>query len=308
MLSQHRLADQEIHNQSFCVGRSPVALLDDVLKDEYFRKLAAQVEAKIGIRLPPSKKAMVEGRLRPRARALGLPSLDAYGRHLFKEGGLEAEFDQIIDCVTTNKTDFFREPEHFEILVNRLVPDLLSQRRDRGRRSIKLWSAAASSGAEAYTLAMVMTELQATLPCEFSILGTDISTEILQEARRAVYPIAMLESIPKKCQKLYTMQAKDQARREFRIPPELRRLVRLQRLNLIGKHYDVERDIDVIFCRNVLIYLDRDVQRAVVERLLLHLRQNGYLILGHAEAMAGNDQPLLRQIAPTVFQLRETGV
>jgi chemotaxis protein methyltransferase CheR len=118
---------------------------------------------------------------------------------------LESEFDQIVDCVTTNKTNFFREPEHFEILVKRLVPSLLSQGRDRARRGIKLWSAAASSGAEAYTLAMVMTELQATLPCEFSILGTDISTEILQDARRAVYPISMLEGISAHFQKLFTM-------------------------------------------------------------------------------------------------------
>lgn len=307
MLSPLRRPEQDTDLAPPRARPAPVPLIDDMLRDEHFRKLSAHVEAKIGIRLPPSKKAMVEGRLRPRARALGLTSLEAYGRHLFANGGLDAEFDQIVDCVTTNKTDFFREPEHVDILVKRLVPTLLSQGRDRARMGIKLWSAAASSGAEAYTLAMVMTELQATLPCEFSILGTDIGSEILQDARRAVYPISMLEGIPAHFQKLYTMQPRDKDRQEFQIIPELRRLLRLQLLNLVTKSYDVERDFDVIFCRNVLIYFERDVQQAVVGRLASHLRPGGYLLLGHSEAMAGNDQPGLRQIAPTVFQVRETG-
>src|SRR6516164_9814628 len=133
--------------------------LVDGLTDREFARLAGLITDHVGIKLPPSKRTMVEGRLRRRVRLLGYNSLSDYCAFVLDEGGLREEFAYLIDAVTTNKTDFFREAEHFASLENEIVPKLLSQRRPAGRPILKLWSAAASTGAEAYTMAMVMADV-----------------------------------------------------------------------------------------------------------------------------------------------------
>ncbi|MBY6242653.1 protein-glutamate O-methyltransferase CheR [Methylosinus sp. Sm6] len=277
----------------------------DGLSDRYFRTLAAFVERETGIRLPPSKRMMVEGRLRRRVKALGLADLDEYAELVFERGQLEKESVHLIDCMTTNKTDFFREPEHFQILAQDIMPQLLAQRRRRTDR-FKLWSAASSIGAEAYTIAMVLADLAKVEPFDFRILGTDICSAALAQARRAVYPEDMLAPTPLAMRERYVMRSRDPARREARIVPELRRLTRFERLNLMDASYPVDEGMDVIFCRNVLIYFSARTQQAVVANLCRHLRPGGYLLLGHSESMAGGKQPDMRQIASTVFR-REGG-
>ena len=136
----------------------------------------------------------------------------------------------------------------------------------------------------------------------FSILGTDISTQVLAAARAAVYPASFVAPIPAPLQQRYLMQARDPAQDTVRIVPELRRKVRFEHLNLIDDSFPFDRDIDVIFCRNVLIYFDRPTQAAVLSRLVAHLRPGGYLLLGHSESMAGAGIPGLRSIAPTIYQ------
>ncbi len=274
----------------------------DVLRDEHFRKLARDIESRVGIKLPHAKKTMVEGRLRRRARALGIASLNAYGSHLFDRGQWEQEFSAVVDCVTTNKTDFFREPEHFEILRALVLPALVAAKSIRAGQGLKLWSAACSTGAEAYTLAMLLAAVQTRHDFGFSILGTDINSEVLETARRGVYAEDMGDPIPPDMRRTFTMEAIDERRKEFRIVPELRRHVKFSPLNLMQDTFNIERDFHVVFCRNVLIYFEKDVQRAVVGRLVRHLRPGGFLFLGHSEATAGGDQPALRQVAPTVFQ------
>ncbi len=277
-------------------------LAQDALRDEHFRRLARDIEARAGIKLPQSKKSMVEGRLRRRARALGLDSLDSYGRQLFEGGRLEAEFGHIINCVTTNKTDFFREPDHFDVLCRVVVPRFMSRSARRGDAPIKLWSAASSTGAEAYTLAMVLADLQGRQAFEFSILGTDINTDVIETARRGIYPIDMRDPVPEPMRRAYTMDAIDRNRREFRIVPELRARVKFKPLNLLDQRFEAARDFHVILCRNVLIYFERATQKAVIGRLVEHLRPGGYLVLGHSEATAGGEQPQLRQVGSTVFE------
>ena len=127
------------------------------LSDRQYQSIAALVQRRVGIQLPPAKRTMVEGRLRKRVRALGLASLDDYGRHLFEGDNLSGELPDLIDCITTNKTDFFREPAHFDFLRDRAMPALLA---GRCREPLKIWSAACSIGAEAYTIAMVLAEMQ----------------------------------------------------------------------------------------------------------------------------------------------------
>jgi chemotaxis protein methyltransferase CheR len=274
----------------------------DRLHEKHFAKLARLVEGHTGIRLPSGKRTMVEGRLRKRVRALGLQTLADYGEAIFDGGKLEDEFRHLVDCVTTNKTDFFREQEHFNFLRERAIPALSDLRRGGGNSPMKFWSAAASIGAEAYTIAMVAADALGLIGNRFSVLGTDISTEVIAQARRAIYPRAMAEPIPSALRQRYVMRALDASRQEVRIAPEIRRFVRFQHLNLMDDRYAVDRDVDVIFCRNVLIYFSKPTQDDVLRRLTSHLRKGGFLILGHSESLAGGEQSALRQIAPTVFQ------
>jgi len=274
----------------------------DSLSDEDFARIAELVGGHTGIRLPAAKRTMVEGRIRKRMRATGQSSFADYCRYVFEDGGLATEATHMIDAVTTNKTDFFREPEHFDVLRRHIVPDCLSRSRG-GKAAIKVWSAAASNGAEAYTIAMVLAEAARSGPkFDFSILGTDISTDILVQARRAVYPADFVAPVPADLQRRYLMHSRNPAAREVRIVPELRRHVGFMHLNLMDESYAVDGDVDAIFLRNVLIYFDKPTQAAVVGRLLKHLRPGGYLLLGHSESMIGA-AVRLKQLAPSVFKL-----
>ncbi|WP_291390463.1 CheR family methyltransferase [Devosia sp.] len=267
-----------------------------------FARIARLIEGEAGIRLPPGKRLMVEGRLRKRMRALGHPDFASYTDLLFNKAGLERELVHIINAVTTNKTDFFRESEHFDYLVEHMVPSLLARRAERNPL-LKVWSAASSTGAEAYTLAMVLNDLTAQgRAFRFAILGTDISTTVLAQGRRAVYPAEMIAPVPPDMQARYVMHARHPGtRREVRIVPELRRFVRFDHLNLMDQAYPYDRDCDIVFLRNVLIYFEKSDQEAVVTRLVGHLRPGGYLVLGHSESMIGTSLAV-RQVAPAVFQ------
>ncbi|WP_298957205.1 protein-glutamate O-methyltransferase CheR [uncultured Methylobacterium sp.] len=271
----------------------------ETLSDRHFRAVAELIQDRVGIQIPATKRTMLEGRLRKRMRALDLDSLDAYGRHLFEAGHLADEFVHLVDCVTTNKTDFFREPAHFDLLRDEMVPRLARP----GRSVLKVWSAAASMGAEAYSLAMVLDAMSAdgTAP-GYVVLGTDVSTEVLRLASAGIYPTAMLDAVPPALRRRYVMTARDPERAEGRIVPELRRRVRFRHLNLMEEAYPVDRDVDIVFCRNVLIYFDKPTQKAVLTRLAGHLRPGGYLVVGHSESMAGTGVPGLIQDSSTVFR------
>jgi chemotaxis protein methyltransferase CheR len=274
---------------------------DDHLSAIDFGRIARLVESEAGIKMPPGKRLMVEGRLRKRMRALGIPTFADYCNMLFKQGGLDHELTYLINAVTTNKTDFFREPEHFDFLTSDMVPNLIKQRSERNPL-LKLWSAAASTGAEAYTLSMVLRDLMlARRDFRFAILGTDISTQVLAQGQRAVYPAEMIAPVPAALQERYVLHArKPGLRPEVRMAPEIRRHVQFQHLNLMDTTYPFDRDVDVIFLRNVLIYFEKSDQATVVGRLVGHLRPGGYLVLGHSESMIGTSLSV-RQVAPAVF-------
>jgi chemotaxis protein methyltransferase CheR len=271
------------------------------LRERDFQRLAAFIHGTVGIKMPPSKRVMVEGRLRRRVRALGFSRFEDYCRFVFDEGGLEGETTAIIDAITTNKTDFFREPEHFRFLAATALPGLLERTGAGVRRPLKMWSAAASIGAEAYTLAMIAAEFGRELPgWRVEILATDICTEVLERAAVAIYPEDMVAPVPMDLRRRYLLRSRDRSRGEVRIAPELRRTVRFARLNLMDDSYPVDRDIDVVFCRNLLIYFDKATQQSVLRRLCSHLRPGGHLFLGHSETIAGLDLPV-RQVAATIF-------
>ncbi len=271
-------------------------VLDLSLTARDFQRLSRFINAVSGIKMSGAKKAMVEGRLRRRVRSLGFADFADYCRFVFDGGGLEQEGVHIIDAVTTNKTDFFREPEHFRLLAERVLPVLAGS-----GRPVRLWSAACSIGAEPYTLAMVASEFARSHPgFEFEILATDLSTEVLRIATAAIYSEDMVKPVPPDLRRRSLLRSKDRSLHQVRIVPELRRKVRFQNLNLMEEAYPVKGSFDVIFCRNVLIYFDKPTQAGVLSRLCEHLGPGGCLFIGHSETIAGYDLPL-RPVAPTVF-------
>lgn len=284
-------------------GPAPRRSVDDTLSPRNYEKLSQHIIKEIGIKLPADKRGMVEGRLRRRIRLLGFSNFDDYCRYLFDDEGLQKEMSFVVDLVTTHKTDFFREPEHYDLLEKRLLNALLENRSGGGRPLIKVWSAASSNGAEAYSLAMLLSEMsRVRRHFEFAVLATDISTSIIADGERAVYPEDAIAPVPKVMQDRYLMRArKPSGRMDVRIVPELRRKVQFAPLNLMDASYPYDRDIDIIFLRNVLIYFEKHDQDAIVKRLAGHLRPKGYLFLGHAESMIGGG-PGMRLVEPAVFE------
>ena len=269
------------------------------LSDRHFRTIAKFIETQVGIKLPANKRLMLEGRLHKRVRALNYSDLNEYVDNLFQGDHFEHELTHLIDVVTTNKTDFFREPAHFTFMKEIAVPSLL---RHHGRRGLKVWSAASSAGMEAYTAAMVLDDMTRTgSRFQFRILGTDISTAVLRLAKTAIYTRDVLTPVPPAFFKRYFLRPRDQSSDEVRIVPELRRLTHFMRMNLMDASYPVDRDVDIIFCRNVLIYFDKETQRKVVEQLCSHLRPGGFMMVGHSESMVHSLVPGLRQVRPTIF-------
>ena len=272
-----------------------------MLSQSDFHRLASFIQGYCGIRMPDSKRTMLEGRLRRRLAALRMTDFHQYCRYLFDEKGLEEEAIHLIDAVTTNKTDFFREPEHFRYLAEHAVPNLLGGRGLTRRRQLVVWSSACSVGAEPYTLAMVLSDLVGRgLDFDFSVLATDISTRVLGKAALGIYPEEMMAPVPPDYRRAYLMRARDRDRREMRVVPELRAKIRFSRMNLLEDAYPLDRLADVVFCRNVLIYFDKPTQQRVLTRLCDALRPGGYLFLGHSETVAGQALPV-EQVAPTVF-------
>ncbi len=274
------------------------------LSDRQFRTIAELIEAQVGIKLPAAKRLMLEGRLHKRVRALEYSDLNEYVEDQFKAGHLDdGELTHLIDVVTTNKTDFFREPSHFDFMKEIAVPELLKPR-TRETCDLKIWSAACSTGMEAYSAAMVLDDMKrAGGRFQFRILGTDISTAVLRLAKTAIYTRDTIEPVPKEFAKRYFLTSRDKSLGEVRVVPELRRSTHFMRMNLMDQTYPVDRDVDIIFCRNVLIYFEKHTQRKVVDRLCSHLRPGGYLMVGHSESMVHSVVPGLKQVQPTIFRV-----
>jgi len=264
------------------------------MSDRVFRHLSGFIQGHCGIKMPPVKKQMLEGRLRKRLRALNVSSFESYCEYVFKTGA-ETELIHMIDAVTTNKTDFFREPAHFDYLLEKILPEL-----SRSREKISVWSAGCSSGEEPYTIAMVLSEFAQEYKINFSVLGTDISTRVLEKARRAVYDHEKIEPVPMSFRKKYLLRGKDD-KGLVRIKPELRSQVHFRRLNLMDARFGMHDKVCLIFCRNVMIYFDRNTQEELLRKLCMQLIPGGYLFTGHSETLQGLDLPLAT-VAPTIHK------
>ena len=274
-----------------------------LLEDRDFRRLAEFIHTRSGIRMPPSKRTLLQSRMRRHSRGLGFKSLAEYCRWLFEGGGLAQDESALIDAITTNKTEFFRERHHFDFIAAVALP-ALHVAGSGTLRPLRLWSAGCSNGAEPYSLAMVCEDFARTVSgFRFEILATDISTRILKEAARAIYPYAKIEPVPTELRKRYLLR--DDSRGEVRIVPKLRRTVKFAYHNLMTEPYPAHKLTDIVICRNLLIYFDKPTQSDVLSRLCQRVRPGGYLILGHSEGVPRLTLPL-RSVAPTTF-IREIG-
>jgi chemotaxis protein methyltransferase CheR len=269
------------------------------MDNKIFERFSEFIQAELGIKMPSSKKTLLEARLQKRLRELGMSTHEEYCEYLFSPHGMDEELVKLVDVVTTNTTDFFREPKHFDILTSKVLPELVAKRGNA--RRVNIWSAGCSSGEEPYTLAMVLSEFSRQSTCfNFGILATDISTQVLRMAVRAIYPESKIGPIPEEYRKRYLLRSKDRERRLVRVAPEARNHVRFRRLNFM-EEFSFEDHLDIIFCRNVVIYFDRQTQETLFSRFCRKLSVGGYLFIGHSESLAGMSLPL-EPVAPTVYK------
>jgi chemotaxis protein methyltransferase CheR len=274
------------------------------MSNELFKRLSEFIYAESGIKMPLSKKTMLESRLLKRVRTMGLTTFSEYCNYLFSPEGIASELIHMIDVVTTNKTDFFREPQHFEYLMEYAVPNIIKSSGAGIRRPLMVWSAACSSGEEPYTLAMILDFFSWKVQrFKYLVLGTDISTRMIETARLGIYQEEHAVPIPIELRLKYLMRSKDRSKSIVKIVPELREHVKFRRLNFMDGDFGMREKMDIIFCRNVLIYFDRPTQEKVISKLCTYLHTGGYLFTGHSETLSGMTVPL-DTVANTISRRR----
>lgn len=272
------------------------------MSDKTFLGYSVFITEELGIRMPAAKKVMLQSRLAKRLRALGISSYEEYFDYLRSGEGKEREFKNFIDVVTTNKTDFFREPKHFSYLIRMVLPALL-RRKEKNDSQIRVWSVACSSGEEPYTLAMVLEDyLTRQKDVHYCILATDISTKVLEAAHLGIYDESRLETVPPDFKKRFFLRSRDRKSSKVRVVPELRTKVTCRWLNLMHDDYRIKQKMDIIFCRNVMIYFDRTTQEVILDNICGHLNCGGYLFMGHSETLSNAGRLQLVQVAPTIYQ------
>ena len=245
---------------------------DESISNADFGRLRSLIYEQSGINLSAEKKTMLELRIKRRLRSLDLNSFAQYCDYLFGPHGQKEEIVHLLDVVSTNKTDFFREPEHFEYLVQKAIPELMA--RNQSGRPLLVWSAGCSTGEEPYTLAMVLNECGPTNSgFRFRVLATDISTTVLAKADRGVFSVEVVGPVP----------------------PDL---------NFMDADFGLSQKADVIFCRNVIIYFDRATQEQIIQKLAAQLVFGGYAFVGHSETLHDMDIPLA-PVAPAIYRKRE---
>lgn len=268
-----------------------------------FHKYQQLIYAESGIWLGEHKHALLTGRLSRRLRLLGLSTMQEYFQ-LVTQPDQQHERAVMIDCITTNETHFFREPRHFEFLMQQVFPEWQRQAEARERtRHVRIWSAGCSSGEEPYSLGMLLLKhFPPDQGWDVEILATDICTKVLEKARTAIYPIERAKDIPQELLRAFMLKGRGEHKSVMKVSAELHRVVRFARVNLHADTYPILGEFDLIFCRNVLIYFDQKSKEKVITGILRHLSPTGLLIVGHSEHL-GSISPNLKSVAPTIHAL-----
>ncbi len=268
-------------------------LMSAELSEKQFRKISQLIYNLCGINLKDGKQALVRARLMKRLRALKLDSFDEYMKYLDGDQGTQ-ELSYLIDVMTTNKTSFFREPEHFKFLCDHVLPKLRSSR-------LRFWTAACSSGEEPFSLAMLLKEhLPNADTRDVKILATDISMKMLEKARNGVYSEELVRDVPSRFSKKYFDKFSQNSINYYRVKDNVKAMVRLGWLNLMDP-WPMKGPFHVIFCRNVMIYFDRPTQQRLINRLWELLDSGGYLFVGHSEGLSAVSHKF-RYVRPAVYK------
>jgi len=256
-----------------------------------FERVRTLIYQRAGISLAPIKQEMVYGRLMRRVRALGYSSFAQYLAHL--EAGDETEWETFVNSLTTNLTSFFRDAHHFEILLRRL--------RELKTRPLRIWCAAAATGEEPYSIAMTACEAFDSLTPPVSIVASDIDTHVLAIAEQGVYPIDRVEKLSANRLRRFFLKGRGAQAGYARVRPELQKLVRFTRINLLDAHLPLRGPFDAIFCRNVMIYFDKPTQYGILKSFVPLLRPDGLLFSGPSESFL-NAGDLFRLVGRTVYE------
>lgn len=272
-------------------------LISKELPDRYFSRISELVYENCGINLHEGKKELVRARLGKRLRQMGCKDYGAYFR-LLAEDASGVELVNMLDAVSTNQTEFFREEKHFEFLKKKVFPSYLTQRAPQ----LRFWSAGCSSGEEAYSLAIWFSKYFGKIPnVDIKILATDISSKALTQAVRGVYPEKQLFKIPKHLLRKYFQRGFGRQEGYFRVKQSLKGMVEFRRHNLMDPFDELKKTFHVILCRNVMIYFKKKTQKSLIDKFRRCLCDGGYLLIGHAESLIGVVHHF-KYIQPSVYQ------
>ncbi|MBW1715319.1 MAG: protein-glutamate O-methyltransferase CheR [Deltaproteobacteria bacterium] len=271
-----------------------------VLKDSEFRKFSRYVYDIAGINLHVGKKELLKARLGKIVRKRNFRSFrEYYDQVINDESGYELKI--LLDAISTNLTYFFREPDHFEFLRTKALPEIINSKVFSRSTVLRLWSAGCSSGEEAYSIAIAVSEaLDHMKKWQIEILATDLSTKVLKTASSGIYEKKKVKSIPYQLKRKYFQKGDNSWKGYFRLKKGIREKISFQRLNFMEEfHFD--EPFDIIFCRNVMIYFDNPTKEMLVGKFFQHLGIGGYLFIGHAESLTGIKHNL-KYIQPSVYQ------
>ena len=253
-------------------------------------KISSFVEKELGIKMPPAKKALLQSRLSKRLRILGFSNYNEYFDFIMTPAGKNDEIPIFIDLVSTHVTHFFREEQHLNYLYSNILPEIISNHA-RSYHTIKIWSAACSTGEEVYSLGMVISEFFKNNlkgnKFDFEIYGTDVSSNVVEKAKNAIYDEESAKNVPFEYKKKYFLRSKDRSKNLIKITSELRTKSKFKTLNFLDDDYGFNIKFDIIFCRNVLIYFDKKTQEKIINKFSKYLAKDGFLVLGHSETIIG---------------------
>jgi chemotaxis protein methyltransferase CheR len=276
------------------------------LTDAEFVRLRDLILEHSGITLGDSKKQLVASRL---ARRLRLHNVTTYGEYyalVTQRDPSGEELRELINAITTNKTDFFREPHHFEFLRNTYLPQCIERAKTTGERKLRVWSAGCSTGEEPYTLAMTLKSYVPLNGWNIELLATDLDTQVLARAQSGIYAEETIAPVPDELRRRYFKRGKGDNAGKVRVNEELRNMITFQQLNFIQHPWEIRGPFDLILCRNVMIYFNADTQKAIVEGFGARLREDGFLFIGHSETLHGVHQ-LFEAQRGTIYRRRRAG-
>jgi len=269
--------------------------MDYAISVDEFERFRTLIYAESGISLSDQKKSLLASRLSKRLRDLGLATFSDYYDHVMEDGSRE-EFTRMLDLISTNKTDFFREPKHFEFLRERIIPELEDAKR------IRIWSSACSTGEEPYTIAITLYEaVRYPAQWDFQILASDLSTRVLAKAASGAYDDERVRDVPADVVRRHFLRGKGESAGMVKVKPHLTAMIKFRRLNLMDETFPIKSPLDLIFCRNVMIYFDRPTQEKLVNKFHRYLKPGGYLFIGHSESLQWVDHPF-KSLAPTIYR------